>query len=185
MSEIKISKRYANALYEFAAEQNMADRIFDDMSLVYNSAKGSKELRNFLRSPVIKVKKKFQVLKAVFGDAVSDVTIHFVEIITKARRERFLHLIAEQYIRIYKESKGIKTAVVKTAVELSDKIKKEIIEMLEKQTGSKIELDEEVKADLIGGFVITLDNKEIDTSIKSKLNRMRKGFEKNLYQGKY
>jgi F-type H+-transporting ATPase subunit delta len=185
MSEIKISRRYANALYEFSVEQKMADVIFNDMTLVYNSCKSSKDLVNFLKSPIIKYKKKAEILKVIFGDKISEVTLNFMSIISKGRRESLLPVIAEQFIAVYKKAKGIKTATVKTAVKLDDKLRKEIIESLEKQTGSKIELNEVVKEDLIGGFVISVDNKEIDTSLKSRLNRLRKDFESNLYIRQY
>ena len=109
MSEIKISRRYANALYEFSVEQKMADVIFNDMTLVYNSCKSSKDLVNFLKSPIIKYKKKAEILKVIFGDKISEVTLNFMSIISKGRRESLLPVIAEQFIAVYKKAKGIKT----------------------------------------------------------------------------
>jgi len=185
MSEIKISRRYAIALYEFAAEEKISDTIFKDMSVIYNSCAASKELRSFLKSPIIKYGKKLEVLNAIFKSSVDDITMKYLKIIVSSRRESFIPQIAKQFIAIYKAEKGIKIASIKTAVSLDDKIRKQIISTLEHQTGAKIELKETVKKDLIGGFVLSIDNKEIDTSLKNKFNQLRKEFDSNLFIRKY
>jgi len=185
MSEIKISRRYASALYEFAVAEKIDDTIFNDMSVVYNSCAASKELRSFLKSPIIKDNKKLAILKEMFQSLVSDITIKFFKIIVTGRRENFIPQISKQFIDIYKAEQGIKIATIKTAVSLNDMIRKQIIGDLEKQTGAKIELKETVKEDLIGGFIISIDNKEIDTSLKHKFNQLRKEFNSNLFIRKY
>ena len=185
MSEIKISRRYATALYEFAAEEKLTDKIFNDMSVIYNSCRDSKELRSFLKSPVIKYSKKLSVIKEIFKSSISDITYKFIKIIVHSHRESFIPQIAGQFIDIYKVEQGIKIATIKTAVTLDDTIRKQIISDLEKQTGATIELNEVVKEDLIGGFVLSIDNKEIDTTLKRKFNQLRKEFDSNLFIRKY
>jgi len=185
MSDIKISKRYAKALYDFSAEEKMIEQSFNDMSLIYKISAESKELKNFLKSPIIKNSKKVLVLKEIFGKSVSEISIKFIEIISSSHREDYLNSIAEQYISIYKEHAGIKVASIKTALALDENIRKQIISELEKQTGATIELNESVKEELIGGFVLSLDKKELDTSLKSKLISLRKEFESNLFVKKY
>lgn len=185
MSEIKISRRYASALYEFAAEEKLADTVFNDMSLIYNTCADSKELIRFLKSPIIKYKKKLSVLNEIFKSSVTDITMKYIQIIVSSYRESFIPQIAKQYIDIYKADKGIKIATVKTAVPIDAKTRKQIIGDLEQQTGATIELNEVVKEDLIGGFVLSIDNREIDTSLKHKFTRLRKDFDSNLFIRKY
>ena len=185
MSEIKISRRYATALYEFAAEEKLIDEIYNDMSVIYNSCVNSKELRSFLKSPVIKYNKKLAVIKEIFKSSISDITYKFIKIIVHSHRESFIPQIAGQFIDIYKVEQGIKIATIKTAVSLDVEIRKQIISNLEKQTGATTELNEVVKEDLIGGFVLSIDNKELDTSLKRKFNQLRKEFDSNLFIRKY
>lgn len=185
MSDLKISRRYAIALYEFAVEEKLIDKISNDMLLIAATCNTSKELMSFLKSPVIKSSKKSEVLDLIFKSSIQKVTGNYIKIITLHRREIFLPMIANEFINIHKDAMGIKVAYIKTAVPLDDNINKILIDLLEKQTGSKIELDVQVREDLIGGIVLSLDNNEIDTSIKNKLIRLQSEFNHNPYEKKY
>jgi F-type H+-transporting ATPase subunit delta len=185
MSEVKISKRYAKALYEFAIEEKLVDKIYKDMSQLFQVCSSNMEFLKFLKSPIIKASKKLEVIHEVFGKEFQKVSENFIRIITVQRREEYLPMIASHFIQMHKDAQGIKVATIKTAAKLDAKMQKKIVDMLQKQTGSKIELDEEVNEELLGGFVLTVDNKEIDTTIKSKLVRLNSEFDNNPYERKY
>ena len=185
MSELKISKRYAKALYEFAEEEKIVDKIHADMSLIFETCNANLEFIKFLKSPVIKASKKLKVVHAIFGKEIQKVSENFIRIITAQRREEYLPMIANQFVQLHKEAKGVKVAKIKTAVKLDDNTQKKIISLLENQTGAKIELEQEVNEEILGGFVLSFDNKEIDTSIKTKLIRLNAEFENNPYERKY
>ena len=87
----------------------------------------------------------------------------------------------KEYIEMYKEFKGIKTAQLKTAVELDSETKAEFTALLTQQTQKSIELVEEINPNIIGGFVVTIDDKQADSSISTKIQRLRKEFDKNIY----
>lgn len=184
MSDLKISRRYAKALFQFAVEENMVGVINNDMLLLSDTCKNSKELRDFLKSPIIRAKKKMEVIKSIFQSQFKQITINYIKIITTHRRENLLPLIAEQFVELNKAEKGIKVAKLKTAMEIDSKTQKMIVELLEKQMGAKVELNIEQHEDMIGGFILTVDNNEIDTSIKSKLLRLRAQFDGNPYERK-
>jgi F-type H+-transporting ATPase subunit delta len=185
MSEVKISKRYAKALYEFAVEEKLVDKVYQDMSQLFEVCNLNKDFMRFLKSPIIRPLKKLEVIQEVFGKEFQKVSVNFIRIITVQRREEFLPMIANHFVQLHKDAQGIMVATMKTAVKLDAKMQKKIVTMLQKQTGSKIELDTEVNEDLLGGFILKVDNKEIDTTIKSKLVRLNSEFDNNPYERKF
>lgn len=181
MSEIKIAKRYAKALFDFSQEVGKTKDIFNDMSLVYSIFSESKEFINFLRNPIVKGSKKMLVFREAFNGSVNDITLKYIEIITKGKRESLLPEISKQYISLFKESIGLKTATIKTAVALDEAERKSIIANLMKLTKKDIELLETIDSSLLGGFVLQIDGKQYDASFKSKINKLKKEFATNEF----
>ncbi len=184
MQSTKVTSRYAKALIQLAIEQNILDQLYNDMLLVIDVCQANKEFRQTLSSPIIKTFKKEAILTAIFQKHIHKLSYEFLMLITRKRREILIEGIAEQFVLQYKEFKGIKRAVIKTAVKTDEKIQNKIIDILKKFTGSQIELVEEVDPKLIGGFVLNFDNKQYDSSILSKLQRMTKQFDENVYEPK-
>lgn len=105
----------------------------------------------------------------------------FLDIITRAGREDFIEIIADQFIKLYKQYKGIITTTLQTVVKIDSGIREQLIDLLEKQSNANIELIEELNEDLIGGFIFKYDNLEYDASIRKQIQQLRKDFESNLY----
>ncbi len=176
MSEIKISKRYARALFEFATEQKKVEEVKNDMEYVYQLCEVSTDFVKLLKSPVIKVSKKVEIIKAVFDGKLSELSSQYLEIIAKSRRETFIPAIAKQYIASYNESIGLKIVDLETAYDMDDKLKQQIIKALSEQTGKQIQLNEKINEDLIGGFIINMDNRQYDASIRARLTKLKAEF---------
>ena len=173
MSNTKISKRYAKALFDFAKENNNADTIKEDMNYVFELCNISSDFNNMLNSPLIKSSKKIEILEAILKNNVSDISMKFLNLMTKAGRESFIGGVAEQYIIMHDELIGVKKVEVYSAQLLSNEIKTRIKTTLESQTKKNIELEEKVNEDLIGGFIIKIDDKQFDASIRTMLNKIK------------
>jgi F-type H+-transporting ATPase subunit delta len=169
MRPIRLASRYAKALFDLAAEQNIQDEVFRDMSLLVNVSKGSREFRRMLQSPVIKFDKKNSVLKALFGQHFHKITLAYLDIVTRKRREMILDEIAEQYIIMYRDWKGIISAHFATAVAVSDELNLQVRQLLSKQLNAEIELSTEVR----------------DNTIRKKISRLTKEFNVNIYERKF
>ena len=167
MNQSQITLRYAKALFDLAQERKILEKVKADMALIDQVCHENKELRGMLHNPVISVDKKQKVLHQLFEKHIDKLTLQFIDIISRKRRESYID--------------GIKTAYVKSAVSLTVSDKKEMVGMLNKMTGKEIELIEEIKSDLIGGFVLTMDQYQIDQSLMTKIKQLKKDFEKNLY----
>jgi len=181
MNQSQITTRYAKALFDLALEQRVLDRVKDDMILIDEVCHQNKDLRGMLHNPVIQVEKKQKVLHQVFGSTIDKLTLGFLDIIARKRREYYIDGIASAFVALFKEYKGIKTAYVTSAVALTDTDRKAILDMFRNFTGKEIELIEQLNPGMLGGFVLSLDNYQIDQSLRTKVKQLKKDFEKNLY----
>ncbi len=176
-----IAKRYAKALFDLAIEKDLQERINHDALLIYDVCVSNREFILVLRSPVIKEKKKLAIIDQIFRKHLHELTLSFLKIITSHRREGIIKEIAKQIIEIYKKYKNIITTTLTTAVKLNDDIRKRIIALLKEQTKAEIELHEEINEELIGGFVLSYDDKQYDASIITQLQKLHHEFDENLY----
>ena len=180
MKAIKLSNRYAKSLADIALKNNAMDATLQDMKLVLEACKSISELRQLLRSPIIKTKKKIKIIQEIFSSRISVTTLNFIEMITVKKREAFLQTIAESFIVIYKRINQIETVTVTSVNPLEQDYKERLIAEVKKTGCKKVELIEKTSSDLIGGVIIKYGDKQIDASIKTKINRLKKTLSKNI-----
>lgn len=173
MSGTKISRRYAKALFEFAQEQNSLEQIKADMSYIHQLCEQSSDFVAMLKSPVIKVKKKLEIIKEILGQQISETSMKFLAIIANGRREVIIHSMAEQFLLMYNDFIGLKTVKLVSSTELSGEIKKQIKTLLESQSNKQVQFEEQIQEDLVGGFILKMDDMQFDASVKSKLARLK------------
>jgi F-type H+-transporting ATPase subunit delta len=181
MSYTKITIRYAAAFFDLAREKGVVENAYEDMLLLDRICTSNRDFVRMLQNPVINADKKKKVITHIFGASVNTMSLSFMSLMIRKRRERYLPSIAEAFTDLYKASKGIKTAYVSSAVELAAKDKAGILEILSKLTDQKIELIEKVNEALLGGFVFNLDDFQLDQSISTKVKQLKKDFEKNPF----
>jgi F-type H+-transporting ATPase subunit delta len=181
MSYTKITLRYAAAFFDFTAENGLTEKAFQDMQLLGKISAENHEFVRMLQNPVIHADKKSNIIRRIFGNETANATLNFMLLMIRKRREKYLPSIAEAFTDLYKAQNGIKPAKVVSAVELDTKTRTGILEMLAKLTDKKIELTEKINPALLGGFVVNIDNYQIDQSIASKIKELKKDFEKNLF----
>ncbi len=177
-----LSKRYAKALFELADEMKSIEEINKDLRLVGDVFAENRELRVIIDNPVIDTYKKVKVLTEIFKGNIQDLSMKFIQLITRKGRERYIPYICHAYNDLYMEYKNILPVQLTTAMEADKKIKSDIIAKLEKATKMNIEMNEKVKSDIIGGFVIDFQDYQYDASILNQLNKLKKGFSENLYE---
>ncbi|MBN2173154.1 MAG: ATP synthase F1 subunit delta [Bacteroidales bacterium] len=181
MKEIKVATRYAKALFDLALEKNILEQVFKDAGLIYDICESNRDFILFLRSPVIKENKKVTVLKNVFEKSIHELTLRFLLIITKNRREAIIQDIAEMFLELFREYKNIIKATVTTAVPIDKEIRDRMVKIMEEQTKASIELKEKVDESIIGGFIMHFDDKQYDASILRQIQNLEKEFDVNLY----
>ena len=176
-----VATRYAKSLLQLANEKGQLEKVYADMQLVESVCEQNREFTNFLNSPIIKTDKKVAVVKEVFAGKVSDITAGFLTILTQKRRELYMKHIATEFVAQYKHHKNILTAVITSAVGIDSTVKAKVLELVKQTTKGEVELIEKVDKNLIGGFVLTIGDKQVDASVSRKLNDLRKTFTGNTF----
>lgn len=184
MSELTVATRYAKSLIDLAKEQNALEQVREDMGLFVKTLKGSSELQAVLRNPIIAHDKKKKVLAAIFGDKVNKATAAFFDIMVNKSRAEILFPTADEFIHQYDIMKHIVRATVTSATPLSEANKQLLMDEVKKVTGGDVVMKTKVDPNLIGGFVLTIGDRQIDTSVLASLNKIKKDFaQKVITQG--
>ncbi len=181
MKHTRITSRYAKSLLMMSIEKKITDKILEDMQTIYKVCIENKDFRLLLNSPIIKTDKKLTVINKVFETKLNELTMMFIRIITNKKRELYLEGISQQFIKQYKSYKNIEEASITTAFKIDEEIRKEILDFISKHTENKIELQEKINDSLIGGAVIKIGDKQLDTSISKTIKQLKQQFNKNLY----
>ena len=179
MRETRVASRYAKSLLDLAVEKNELEAVYIDMQHMVSTISQSKDLSLLLKNPIVKTDKKQIILDKIFSSA-STITKAFVRIICSKNREIILLDIAESFVMQYKKSKGILTAELVTAVALDQNIKDRIIKLLN-PNNQNVEVVEKINPDIIGGFIVRIDDKQVDASIQNKIAELKLAFSKNPY----
>lgn len=173
MNDSKISVRYARALFESALEKKMLDTVYNDMLLI-SEVSASNEMKDLLKNPVIRASKKYEILNVVLGKNVSGLTMDLIGIVVKNGREKYIPAITRAFINDTLKHKGITVAVLTTAVTIDNRIREQIKGLISGISGTKVELKEVIDREIIGGFILRIDDSYLDASIRNKLNRIEK-----------
>lgn len=159
-----------------ALEQGELENAYNDMKLVSEACSSSKDLSLLLKSPIVKPDKKTEILREIFAGRLGKLSLSFIDIIIRKRRENYLEAIAREFQYQYKSYKNILTAVVTSAVGLDDTIRSEIMKIVKDSSNAEVELVEKADKDLIGGLILRIGDKQIDASIQRKLINLRRNF---------
>ncbi|WP_017730360.1 ATP synthase F1 subunit delta [Nafulsella turpanensis] len=181
MSEIRVASRYAKSLIELAKEKGVLEEVHNDMQLFSQTVESNRDLYLMLKNPIMGNDKKYAVLKAIFGDKVTEMTNAFFKIVSRKNREENLPAVAKEFHARYNIEKGIVAAEVTTTFPLTDEMRKEFRAIVEKISGKKAELSEKVDKSLIGGYVLKVGDRQIDESIQSRLVDLKSKFSHNPY----
>jgi len=173
MNESKISVRYAKALFNLSVEQNQLEQIKSDIALLLESC-SIPEFNEFLNSPIIPVSKKQEIFKKIFNNNINKYVIDFLLLVAKNRRESYLKLMSLNFLKFYRNLLGIKEAELTTATTIDENTKSQIVLMLSQILNSKIDIKHKIKDNIIGGFILRIEDKQIDASIKTQLNNFKK-----------
>ncbi|MFN8276705.1 MAG: ATP synthase F1 subunit delta [Chitinophagales bacterium] len=174
MSSYRIASRYAKSLISLSSEKGQLEAVAADMRLLNASFEGSSELRSFLKSPLIAADKKQTILKKIFSGKLNGITEKFLELMTNKGRESFLNEITQAFNQQYNEQKNITPVKISAAVKLDRAVVDALINDLKAKGQVKdIQLEEVVDPSLIGGFVLQYGDKQIDSSVRSSLQKLK------------
>lgn len=168
-----VAGRYAEALYDIASKQNLVDTIEAELKAVEVILAENNDLQKVLYHPQITAADKKELLNKLFKGKVSDVTGNFLALLVDRRREAFFGDIVAEFVSLANVVRNIVAAQVASAVELNDKEKGNMDQILAKLTGKKVQTSYAVDPSLIGGVVVRIGDKIIDGSIKTRMATLK------------
>jgi F-type H+-transporting ATPase subunit delta len=182
MASKRAASRYAKALLGLASERDELVRVESELHMISTLVDESREFELLLTSPVIKPDKKKAVLKAIFKDGLCELTFKFINILVTKGRESLLPSIVQEALSQLRIMKNIQVVEVKTTTPLDDASRSNILAEVAKLHDGEVELTETIDADLLGGFILRMDDKQIDASIKRQLNTLRRKLTEHDYE---
>ena len=173
MNDSRISVRYSRALFQSALENNILERINQDMILIRDICTNP-EIKEFLSNPVIRPSKKTETFKKLLANQVDKLTLSLIELIVKNGRERFLPAVARVFVHETMKYNGVTESSLTTAVKVDPVIKKQISDLINVLFKTKSDLKENIDETIIGGFILRVDDSYIDASVRNKLRKIKK-----------
>jgi len=181
MNDSKISVRYAKALFQAANEAKVLPQVMQDMDLimkVYTLA----DFRAVLDSPIVKTSDKKQVTQKLFSGKLSELSMSFINLMLSNKRESYLPHIARNFKTLFKKNQGILSAEIVVSKPI-DKAQAEKFRLLLKDVfESDIELEESIKPEILGGFILRVEDEQFDASVASGLAKIKKQLLESTFQ---
>jgi F-type H+-transporting ATPase subunit delta len=174
MNDSKISVRYSRALFQTAVEKKLLDKVYQDMNFIAELCRID-EVKEILASPIIVPSKKKSILSGLLEKNVEKITLSLVELLIKNGREDYLPAVARVFRDETLKYRGITQTSLITAVPVNDITRKQISNLVSSVFKTKVELNESVEKEIIGGFILKVNDSYIDASVKTKLRKVRKG----------
>lgn len=171
---IVLNKRYAKALLALAGENNVLERSYADMKTIHRVFAQNKELSALLKSPVIRLSKKQNIIDRLFDRSIHPLIQNYVRIILRKQRGFMLEGIALAYLDEYKKLHGIEKILLITAFPMDDQIRQQAVIAAKRLTDCDVEFEHKINPDIIGGFILRLGEKQYNASVKHRLSLLRK-----------
>lgn len=171
----QVDATYGNALFELAMEEHRLDELYSEAQVLVDILKTNDEFIKLLCHPQISKEDKKALVEDTFSGKVSKDMVGLMAMATDKGHGRWLVSILEYFIGCVKKEKNIGIAAVTSAVTLTDSQKSDIEKrLLDTTSYASMEIEYIVDESLIGGLVIRIEDRVVDSSVKSRLEKMSK-----------
>jgi F-type H+-transporting ATPase subunit delta len=169
-----VSGRYATALFELARDEKSIDAVRADLDRFDGLLNDSADLKRLVRSPVFSAEAQSRALNAVLDKAgISGISANFLKVLTANRRLFAVADVIRAFRVLVAKFKGEASADVTVAETLSDKNLGALKAALQTVTGKDVTLNVKVDPSIIGGLVVKLGSRMVDSSLRTKLNSIK------------
>jgi F-type H+-transporting ATPase subunit delta len=168
-----ISKRYAKAIFRFASDKGKETRLREEMKALSDQFVAVPALKKVLDDPTVPAVEKKKVLITAAGKNASDVYQRVVEMVVANGREHQMLSIALMYDKVYRKEKNMVVIQLTTVEPADQEMKEELIRLVIKDKAEKPDFAAKTDPDIIGGFVLGVDDLRLDASVRNQLNQLR------------
>ncbi|WP_100332471.1 F0F1 ATP synthase subunit delta [Bacillus xiapuensis] len=174
MSNSAVAKRYALALFEVAKEQNQVEAIEEELRAVKYVLADNEDLLPLLESPKLTIGQKKALLQSAFAQ-ISPYTLNTLMLLTERHREGEIAEVADAYIELANEARGVAEATVISVRPLTEAEEATISAQFAKKVGKQsLKITNVVDTGLLGGLKVRIGNRIFDGSLRGKLDRLQK-----------
>lgn len=170
---IKTGKEYAVALFSLACEQGIEETVLKDLELVKSVFETTDGIVSLLSSPAIYKSDRLDIIEKSFSGSVSQTVLSFMMLLCKNGNISLLFNCITEYNKLYKQSRRIISATIKSAVELNDIQKEKLKVALEHRLGFSVDAEYTVDPKIVGGIVIETDGMKFDGSVLNRIKQIK------------
>ncbi len=168
-----IASRYAEALFQVGEESNSTTKLYEELNAVLDILKSDKNFYNVLKSPLISKGEKKEIIESVFNNRIQNDLKNFFKILIDKERISYLELIQKSFKELLNEKNNIIEGKAITAIPMRKEEIKKLEENLSSKYNANIILENIVDKTILGGVLVRLGNKEIDGTIKTRLENLK------------
>ena len=169
----EIASVYARSLFEVAQEQGKLDDVRDQLGEFADVLDGNQEMQVFFFSPYFSTPEKEEGLEKVVSGA-EPIVDNFLRLLIEKHRMPTVFAVRRAFDELWRQENQLLPVEITSAIELDKETVRQIGDRIGEETGQKIELSERVDPDILGGLVVRVGNSIIDSSIRSRLDSLRK-----------
>jgi ATP synthase F1 delta subunit len=169
----ELAEVYARALFEAAKEDDVLDRVHDELGEFADALDSERNLQVFLFSPYFSSEEKKDGVTKIVTDA-DERLINFLELLAERHRMPALFRIRRTFDAMWAEENKLLPVTVTSAVELDESLVDDIGKRIEEQTGRRVELSSAVNPDVLGGLQVQVGNMVLDATVRNRLEQLRK-----------
>ena len=169
-----VADKYSSAMFELAQEQNKLELMEEQLGYVAFVMDEQPELSSFLENPTVTEDAKIKLIGKIFDSSLDKVALHFIYVMIKRGRYRYIASTIEAFIKKSREARGILEATVTVAEPITADVEASVQAKLREVTGKDVILSVRQDPSIMGGIVIQVGDKRIDGSVARRLEELEK-----------
>lgn len=171
--QIAVARVYSRAIYDLAKSRGETESLLAELQEVAGAVERDEAFATFMSSPLIDADERAQAIERLFRGRASDLLVDALQIIHSKGRLGLLPTITEACRQEHQAQSGRIDVRVKTAVALSDSLRRDLRRAISERYGKEPDLREEVDGSLIGGMVLQVDDEKVDNSVVRQIAKLR------------
>lgn len=175
--QVDVARVYARAALGLAEEQGVSESLREEIDQLMLFLDAEPRREGFLGSPLVDREERREVLDKLFRGRMSELLLDSLQVMNQKGRASLLRAFAVAYRREHDELRGVIDVRVRTAVPLTDDLRRQLADAVNRLGGKTARLDEKVEPSLIGGMVLHMGDEKIDDSVAQDLKGLRRRLE--------
>jgi len=169
--QLAVAQVYSSAMIALAEKVGETDNLLSELEELSSLIERTPELERFFMIPIVDEEARGKSIEKIFRGRMSDLLVNSLQILNRKNRMSLIHAVIKAYRHEHRKRAGHVEVFVRSAVPLTDEQRQDLREAVKRQTDSVPDLIETVDDSLIGGLIVQIGDRKLDTSVARKLRR--------------